>query len=151
MSRLAVMLVAAAMLIASCGGDSQPDSFDDDPGTIASALLPALAPGQDPAAVPATHRDFLEGCVMGGGKSIPELATVQQQGLLVVCGCSYSELVSKFRAEAAIDGEPGDTAEDLEQAAVRRFLDIDEAVRDGGELPADVVALVATCIQTTAF
>ncbi len=97
------------------------------------------------------HRNFLDGCVTGAGGSLPELATVQQQGLLAVCGCSYPVLVQKYRSEALVAAEPGATADDIEKAAVDLFLDLDDSLRDGSELPEDVVLVVAECIKASAF
>lgn len=150
MRRIVAVLAATVMALTACGGDGLPQSFDADPGEIDVVLVPALVGSVEPDVVPKVQRDFLEGCVLGGGDEIPQRSTVQQQGLLAVCGCSYLHLVDLFRAEART-ASPTKGPDALERDAVALFRDVEDALRDGGELPAAVTEAVAGCIESTAF
>jgi hypothetical protein len=151
MKLLAATIVTVALLVAGCGGDGEPESFEDDPGQISVSLLSAIPAGSDSNAVQLLQRNFLEGCVLAGGDTIPELDVVQQEGLVAVCGCTYPALVEELRSDARSEARAGWSAEDVERDAVARFLDLDETIREGGELPDDVILLVADCIQSSAF
>ena len=88
---------------------------------------------------------------MGGGDAIPQLPSLQQSGLLAVCGCSYSALVEIYRAQARVEAEPDAEPDDIERDAVARFRQAEDAIRNGGDLDPDVTSVVAGCIQSSAF
>ncbi len=150
-SRLLLAAVAvASLLLAACGGSTSVSGFNSDPAPIAADLALALADTTDPEAVPVVERRFLEACVKGGGDSLPlELATVQRDGLLAVCGCSFSALVQSSFAAAEADLDTA-SQDELEAAAFERFSDLDETVLNDEDLPAEVSDLIRACIRAEA-
>ncbi len=153
-SRLAGVVLAAALLITACGSEEFVSGFDADPGPIDTDLQPALAEGADPERVPEVERNFLANCVKGGGEELPDLEPVQQEGLLAVCGCNYLAIVGHSFDEArdALDDD-GDAAdeEELAERAFEIFTEIDDDMRNADvELDDAVEGLVADCIRSEA-
>ena len=153
MRAAAALVMVMALLVGACGGDGEPGGFLEDPGPIDPSLTVALPAGVNPEAVPVVQRNFIDVCVRGGGSELPEeLAAVQAQGLLRVCGCSYDAIVAHLRSVAAEEAADDATAEDIEDDAYRRFRDLDDDMRDGtGEFDPAVEALFAACIRQEAF
>ena len=148
--RLAAIFVAMALVLVACGGDGDPGSFDADPGALDLDLRPALNDGEDPEAIPAVQRAWLERCARGDGDAVPaELAPVAQSGLLRVCGCSYHATVDHFRGEARADADTDASVDDIESEAYQRFRDLDDIGLDA-DLDA-IETLFADCIRQEAF
>lgn len=143
------------MLTAACGGDGTAGSFTENPEPISLDLVAALGVDDDPETVPEAQRNFLEGCVKGFGDGLPDLDSVQQAGLLSVCGCSYAQLLGhsymvaseQMADEDADDGE----REELDARAYGVFEEIEDDLRSGdSELPDDVLDLIRTCVRSEA-
>lgn len=153
--RLAAVVVGALVVLAGCGSDGSSGSFEDGVGPIDRQLVPALAADADPDAVPEVQRNFLDGCVLGFADGLPDLEPVQQSGLLSVCGCSFEQLVTYSRAEAArvaADDPDGEAdAEALEAAAFEIFTDLENDIRIGeADMPSEVLDLIRTCVRSEA-
>lgn len=133
------------LLVSACGSDGTVAGFDADPGPISVELVGALQPGTDPDTVPEVQRNFLELCVKGGEDSLPDLPTVQREGLLAVCGCTYDALV-----EASFEAAEGSTPDERASSAFAYFTGIEDDLRAEGTFADEVADLVRVCIRAEA-
>ncbi len=152
--RLGRLLLVLGLLASGCGDDVTTSGFDADPAPIDPDLEAALLDGEDPAAVPEVQRNFLTGCVKGFDETIPALEPVQRAGLLQVCGCTYTSLVSHsqelVRDQVNQDVTPDDPDgffDARNDAAFDAFTEIEDDLRAGEALTDDVAELVRTCIR----
>lgn len=156
-ARLGRLLLVLCLIAVACGDETTASGFDADLGPIDPDLEAALQNDEDPAAVPEVQRNFLTGCIKGFEDSIPELEPVQRAGLLQVCGCTYTGLVTysqnlvldQINEEAALE-EPDGFFDALNQAAFDAFTEIEDDLRSGEELPDGVADVVRTCIRQRA-
>jgi hypothetical protein len=151
-ARLVAVALLVALIVGACGGDDDVSGFEADPGPIAVDLIGALPDGADPDAVPALQRQFLDWCIKGGQDRLPEIPTVQREGLVSVCGCVYEGLVEHSFAVAQ-DATPDGADPDPEQLAKRAFdafRELDEDARIDASLPDDIGEIARRCIRAEA-
>ena len=160
MARRLLPLLLVALVAVGCAASGAPETFTDQPGPIDADLEAALDDGADPDLVPLAQRNFLEGCAKGGASALDsQLADLEGEGLLAVCGCTYDGFTEHFIAEAAtaLDGEragfdpdtnPTD-AEDLARRAYELFIEADDEISNAEELEANVPlrTVVQQCID----
>lgn len=145
MSARAITTMIALMLLAACGSSGSSAGFDADQAPIAADLVGALGEGVDPDNVPEVQRNFLERCVKGDQDTLPELPTVQREGLLAVCGCVYDGLVAE-----ALDQAEGATFEERQASAIDAFTELEDDLRAEGTVPDSLFALARGCIRSEA-
>ena len=138
-------VVALALVVAACGSDGSAVGFDADPAPISADLVGALGEGVDPDAVPEVQRNFLERCVKGDQDSLPDLPTVQRDGLLKVCGCAYDGMVAD-----ALDQAEGTTAEERQMSAIDAFVEMEDDLRALGTVPDSLLEIARSCIRSEA-
>ena len=153
MTRWLATLVTLLLVGSACGGGREESGFEANLGPIAPELRPALADGADPENVPEVQRNFLERCTRGGDDSLPDLPAVQADGLVLVCGCTYTALVDSL-VQAELDQlEASPSEEDLEaidRLAFTRVTELDDQILAGGALPDEVDVLVRACVRSEA-
>lgn len=138
-------VVALGLVVSACGSDGSGVGFDANPAPISADLELALGEGVDPDAVPEVQRNFLERCVKGDQDTLPDLPTVQREGLLQVCGCVYDGLVAD-----ALEAAEGATAEERQMNAIDAFVEMEDDLRALGTVPDSLLELARSCVRSEA-
>lgn len=153
MTRWLAPVITLTLIVAACGGSQEESGFEANLGPIDAELRPALADGVDAENVPEVQRNFLELCARGGEESLPDLPTVQADGLVLVCGCTYNALVDSL-VQAELDelgtSPSADDLEAIDRLAFDRITELDDDILAGGALSEEVDALVRSCVRSEA-
>ncbi len=149
-ARLPVVLCLICIVL-GCSSNKDAGGFSKDQGPIAANLIGALQEGEDPNLVPEVQRNFLKGCVTGATDTIPDLVSIQETGLLSVCGCSYNKIVEHLIASSTAISDSSASLTEIENDAYEKFQKLDEDFQKGeGEFTDKLLEIFQTCIRESA-